>query len=72
MPLLNNNTNTMQINKIYNPVRTIPKSNIKIVDRSKIDTLLTHKYMTAHFSWLVTHTSIKSYTHFNKKLLTLQ
>ena len=38
-------------NKIKNrkkTVGTIPKWNIKIVERDKIDTL-THKYMTAHF-----------------------
>ena len=39
-------------NKIRNrkkpTVGMIPKSNIKIVEKSKIDTL-THKYLTAHF-----------------------
>ena len=39
-------------NKKYHTVGIVPKSNIKIVERDKIDTL-THKYMTAHFPCLV-------------------
>ena len=31
----------------YDTVGTIPKSNIRIIERGKIDTL-THKYMTAN------------------------
>ena len=36
----------------YDTVGTIPKSNIKIIERGKINTL-THKYMTAHWLDLV-------------------
>ena len=54
----------MHKNKMENRynVGTIPTSNIKILERAKIDTLiLTHEYMTAHFtcSLLDTCTSIK-------------
>jgi hypothetical protein len=38
-------------NKNVDIVGTIPKSNIKIVERGKIDTLK-NKYMTAHFPGL--------------------
>ena len=39
-------------NKIYYPVRTVQKSNRKIVERRKLIPL-THKDMTAHFPGLV-------------------
>ena len=35
-------------NRKKNTVGIIPKSNIKVVEKGKIDTL-THKYLTAHF-----------------------
>ena len=38
-------------NKKYNIVETVPKSNRKIVEKGKIDTL-TNKYMTANFPGL--------------------
>ena len=38
-------------NKTYHRIETIPKSNIKIVERGKIDTIK-NKYMTAHFPGL--------------------
>ena len=42
--------------KKYHTIRTIPKSNIKIVERGK-----THKYMMAHFLGLICEgTSIES------------
>ena len=41
----------MQI-KIYHTVRTVPKSNRKIVERGKT-TPLTHKYMMTHLPGLV-------------------
>jgi hypothetical protein len=44
--------------KKYHTVGTIPKSNIKIVARGKIDTPNTHKNMTTFLAW---------YRHFNKK-----
>jgi hypothetical protein len=45
--------------KKYHTDRTFPKSNIKIVERGKIDTPDTQVH--AHFlSWLGTGTSIKS------------
>jgi putative exporter of polyketide antibiotics len=40
-----------QIQKLKNPILS-RTSNRKIVKRGKIDTL-THKYMTAHFPWLI-------------------
>ena len=45
----------------YHTVATIPKSNIEVVERGKIDTSLpplTHKYMTAHLCGLVQRTLI--------------
>ncbi len=38
-------------NKTYHRIETIPKSNIKIVERGKINTIK-NKYMTAHFPGL--------------------
>ena len=49
-------SNNMKNNK-YHTVGTVPKSNIKIVERGKIET---HKYMTSHILLLGTGTSIKS------------
>ena len=46
-------------NKNVDIVGTIPKSNIKIVERGKIDTPTTHIYDRSR-SWLGTGTSIKS------------
>ena len=45
--------------KKYHTVGTIPKSNMKIVEKS-ISIPLTHKYMIAQLSWLGTETLIKS------------
>ena len=42
----------MKIKKNIHTVGTIPKSNIKIAERNKIDTIA-HKYMTAHFPGLI-------------------
>jgi hypothetical protein len=36
-------------NEIYHTVGIFPKFNRKIVERGKIDTSKTHKYMTDHF-----------------------
>jgi len=42
--------------KQYHTVRTVPKSNIKIVETETKSILLTHKHMTAHLpcytTWL--------------------
>jgi len=49
----------MKRQKKYHIVRTIAKSNIKIIERGKIDTNntqihdVTHNYVTAHFPGLV-------------------
>jgi NADPH-dependent 7-cyano-7-deazaguanine reductase QueF len=40
-------------NKLCHTVATIPKSNIKIVERGRIDTHSTQTYMTTHFPGLV-------------------
>jgi hypothetical protein len=45
-------------NKIYHTFETIPKSNIKIVERCKIDTHNTEIHDHS-LSWLGTDTSIK-------------
>jgi hypothetical protein len=46
-------------NQKYHNVGTIPKSNIKIVDRGKMDSSIIHKYMTVTLpAW---------YRHFNKE-----
>ena len=44
--------------KKYNTVKTIPKSNIRIIEREKIDT--TNKIHDRSLSWLGTGTSVKS------------
>jgi hypothetical protein len=36
-----------------NTVRTVPKSNRKILESGKIDILIAHIYMTSYFSGLV-------------------
>jgi len=50
---------TLDINKKYHNVGTIPKLNIKIVVKVKIETLNTHN------TW--PHTFLAWYRHFNKK-----
>jgi hypothetical protein len=44
--------------KKYNTVKTIPKSNIRIIEREKIDT--TNKIHDRSLSWLGPGTSVKS------------
>ena len=46
-------------NQVYHTVRTFPKSNIRIVERGKIDTSNT-QFHDHSISWLGTGTSMKS------------
>jgi hypothetical protein len=53
-------------NKKYHTVGTFPKSNIKTVERDKMDTPSKHMYMTDHF--LDIYAIIKNYMILEKKL----
>jgi len=47
------------INKTYRAVGTVPKSNLKMVEKAKIDTPRTHIH-DHKVAWLCTGTSIKN------------
>ena len=48
--------------KEYNNVGTLPKSNIKIIDRGKFGTSNSQIYMTSHFTGLVQALNVVPYT----------